>query len=104
MIDISITKYPMRIVSKGHATGAGEPGNNLICCSVSTMIYNGAEGASFLDINHSFETADGYADLTFNPRPARAYDAEIVFKTIMAGLLSLAQQYPEYIRVRKEYE
>lgn len=104
MIWIDVSKHPMRIASRGHADGAGEYGNNLVCCSVSTLMYDLIEAANAMDIPYTLKEDFGYMDVTYTPRPARAYDADIIFKTIISGLVALASQYPEYIHLRKEYD
>ena len=104
MIDITIEKYPMRLLSTGHATGAAEPGENLVCCAVSTLVYTLAEALSASGVNFSDSLADGYADITLCPRPAKMFEADVMFNTIIVGLKALADQYPEYITLRKEYE
>lgn len=104
MIWIDISKYPMRIISRGHATGAGDPGFNLVCCSVSTLMYTLVEAGDQMDINSSVAADDGFMDVTFTPRPAKAYEADMIFRTIISGLVSLASQYPDYIYLRKEYD
>lgn len=104
MIWIEITKYPMRIICKGHADGAGEPGNNLVCCSVSTLMYTLVESARAMDINYTSSEDFGFMDVTFTPRPARSFEADIIFKTIISGIVALASQFPEFIHLRKEYD
>ena len=104
MIDIVLKKYPMSIVSTGHATGAGEKGNNLVCCAVSTLIYTLVEALSAANVNFSDSMADGYADITICPRPAKMFEADTIFQTIISGLTALADQNPEYITLRKEYD
>ena len=104
MIDIVLEKYPMRLKCTGHATGAGEPGENLICCAVSTLIYTLDEALAAAGIPVSDSIDEGYADITLSPRPAKMYVADIIFQTIITGLICLADQYPEFITLRKEYE
>ena len=104
MIWIEITKYPMRIVTKGHAVGAGDPGRNLVCCAVSTEMYTLVEAAKSMDVPCPYEEEDGFMDVIFTPRPAKAFEADIIFKTIISGLVALGTQYPEYIMIRKEYD
>ena len=94
----------MRIISRGHASGAGEPGQNLVCCAVSTLMYTLVEASDQMDINASVSCDDGFMDVTFTPRPAKAYEADMIFRTIISGLMSLASQYPDYIHLRKEYD
>ena len=104
MIYIDISRYPMMIQSKGHADGAGEPGENLVCCAVSTLMYTLVETANAIDIPYSSKEDFGFMDVVFNPRPSKSFEADIVFKTIISGLVALASQYPEYILLRKEYD
>lgn len=104
MIWIDVSKYPMRILSRGHADGAGDPGNNLVCCAVSTLMYTLVEAANTMDIPYSSKEELGFMDVTFTPRPAKAYEADMIFKTIISGLVALASQYPDHIFIRKEYD
>jgi uncharacterized protein YsxB (DUF464 family) len=104
MIDIVLEKYPMRLKCTGHATGAGDQGQNLVCCAVSTLIYTLDEALDEAGIPFSDSIEEGYADITLSPRPAKMYVADIIFQTIITGLSCLAEQYPEYITLRKEYE
>ena len=104
MIDIVLKKYPMQLKCIGHATGAGEPGENLVCCAVSTLVQTLDEALAAAGIYFSDSIEDGYADITLSPRPAKMYEADIIFQTIITGLICLADQYPEFITLRKEYE
>jgi uncharacterized protein YsxB (DUF464 family) len=104
MIKVEISRHPLRIASKGHAVGAGDPGFNLVCCSVSTLMYTLVEAADAMDIPNTCKLDDGFMDVTFTPRPAKAFEADVIFKTIFAGLVALATQYPDYIYLRKEYD
>ena len=104
MIDIEITRNPMRIHCTGHATGAGDPGENLVCCAVTTLIYTLDEALYAESINCTDEIEGGYADIILLPRPAKSQDAETIFRTICTGLKCLAEQYPDFISFRKEYD
>ena len=96
MISIDITKDPVRIVSKGHATGAGLAGANLVCCAVSTLMYTLLSAADEKGIVSSFSMADGFMDITLERD-----DGSV--GTVLSGLESLASQYPAYITIRKEH-
>ena len=88
----------MRIVAKGHATGAGLAGANLVCCAVSTLLYTLLSAADEKSIVSGISVADGSMDLSIKDDP----EAECMMATVVSGLESLALQYPESITIRKE--
>ena len=88
----------MRIVTKGHATGAGLAGANLVCCAVSTLMYTLLSAADDKGIVSGITLADGFMDISIKDDP----EAECMMTTVTSGLESLAAQYPECITIRKE--
>ena len=92
----------LEVTAKGHATGAGSPGENLVCCAVSTLLYTCAEAAEELHVRNSSSFSDGFADVKLLPRNGRYEAAYALFTTIATGLCRLAEEYPEYITLRKE--
>lgn len=103
MITITYSeRSPMSIEAKGHASGAGDPGKNLVCCAISTLMYTIMEAADELHIYAESKMDDGYAYIVLLPRGQRYEAANILYETIMTGLRHLAEQYPEFILMRKE--
>ncbi len=98
MITIEIKKEPLRIVSRGHATGAGLAGANLVCCAVSTLLYTLLSAAEDSGALSGVSLADGFMDLSIGPGERAA----CMVHTVVTGLESLAAQYPAYITIKKE--
>lgn len=98
MITIEIKKEPLRIVSRGHATGAGLAGANLVCCAVSTLLYTLLSAAEDIGALSDVSLADGFMDLAIGPGERAA----CMVHTVVTGLESLAAQYPAYITIKKE--
>ncbi len=97
-IYIESTKDPLRIVSRGHATGAGLAGSNLVCCAVSTLLYTLLSAADEKGLVSGVSMADGFMDISIGDDP----EGECMVRTVVTGLESLASQYPAYISIRKE--
>ena len=100
-IFIETSKDPLRIVSRGHATGAGLAGSNLVCCAVSTLLYTLLSAADGKGMVAGLSVADGYMDLRLEPGAGREAEADCMVETVLSGLESLASQYPAWITLRR---
>ena len=96
MINIEISREPLRVVCSGHAGSGGE---SLVCCAVSALMYTLCEAAEEMDLDMSCEEADGYMELCFDDEGGKA---GIIVSAAAAGLKSLARQYPGEIRIDAE--
>ena len=106
MIRIAFFQKEGRIVgfeSEGHA-GYAESGSDIVCAAVSAILISSANGLeSVLGIEPVIRQNDeiGYlkAELPEHLSEAQARDADIVLAVAKDGLSSIAQQYPEFVRV-----
>ena len=93
MININYTKkdngFTMDI--NGHA-GSNEPGKDLVCCAVSTLFFTLANRIGGISDEHSvsYKAGEGHIE-------ARGKNILEPLETILAGLTTLSEQYPEYI-------
>ena len=101
MIEIEMNKYPMSLKANAHATGAGEQGENLVCCAVSTLVLTFCEAIMQAGISCIHDVEEGKAIIRVTPRPAKTYEADIIYQTVATGLSCLAEEYPEYISMKR---
>ena len=97
--------YRFELTVSGHAQ-SGEPGRDLVCCAVSTLV---GTLLAALDENEIAYEADsdaeaGYADLTVDVGELEMPTVYIMYMTIMIGLLQIADEYPEYVSIHKKGE
>ena len=81
----------------GHA-GAGEYGYDIVCSAVSVLAINTCNAIeSFTDEPFRLDTGeeDGWMELSFTEHPG--YDAQLLMKTLVLGLQSIADQYSAFI-------
>ena len=96
MIEITYTKSKDEFVldMTGHA-GSNEPGKDLVCCAVSTLFFTLANRIGGISDEHSvlYKSGEGHID-------AHGKDTLEPFETILTGLTTLSEQYPEYITIK----
>lgn len=81
----------------GHA-GCGEEGEDLLCASVSSAAYMTANTITdVMQIHTPVEVADGHMRLALPPQEAQR--AQTVLKGFALHMASLAEDYPENIKV-----
>ncbi len=86
--------------SKGHA-GAGEYGYDIVCSAVSVLTINTANAVGCLTGAHYTEDQDpdgGY--LKFMLSDGEDRDAQVLMRALQLGLSQIAENYPDYIRVK----
>ena len=81
----------------GHA-GYAESGEDIVCSAVSVLAINTCNAIeSFTDEPFRLDTGeeDGRMELTFTEHPG--HDAQLLMKTLVLGLQSIAEQYSAFI-------
>lgn len=85
---------------KGHAQSA-EPGKDLVCSAVSAVTFGGLNALTNPSKTLVIEVSEGYVLITKNG--AIVKEDEIVVKTILTQLETIARDYPKYVKIsRKE--
>ena len=102
MITITVTTSKdssfVSLEAKGHANAAPE-GEDLVCAAVSAIIlggFNALEG----DENYEALAHKGYASLKAKQAPSE-HD-EVVLKTILIQLQSIAKSYPQNVALERK--
>lgn len=107
MITINVVRdesgFIWQYIVEGHA-GAGEAGNDLVCCAVSTVAYMGINALDELVNIKSYGIEDGYmvcsipADI-----PVHLKDkVRIILETIVVGFKQLQLDNEDYVSVLDE--
>lgn len=102
MIDISFDKKTLCLQLEGHA-GAGVPGQDLICCAASTLVYTMAVNVRRMRLRGWLEEAEirlnpGNAKIRCNPYPHTAGAVQARLEAICLGFWILGKEYPEFIK------
>ncbi|MDD4154823.1 MAG: ribosomal-processing cysteine protease Prp [Bacilli bacterium] len=85
---------------KGHAQSA-EPGKDLVCSAVSAVTIGGLNALANPSKTLVIEVSEGYVLIT--KKGAIVKEDEIVIKTILTQLETIARDYPKYVKIsRKE--
>ncbi len=84
---------------KGHAQSA-EPGKDLVCSAVSAVTFGGLNALRNSDKNLTIQVQEGYVLITRNGDVKN--DDEIVLKTILTQLETIANDYPKYVKILKK--
>jgi len=93
-----------RIVSfavTGHS-GYATRGNDIVCAGVSAVVQTTVLGLQHvLGIDCSGSQTDGelYCALPADLPPESAESADILLRTMLAGLTALAEAYADYVRI-----
>lgn len=101
MTEITYTKDAFIMTCRGHA-GAGDLGNDLICCAVSTLAETLAAALAEKSIHRAieFDEDSGLIFVQAFPEKGKAQETENIFDTVAAGLAGIARENPEYVRFR----
>lgn len=87
--------------AQGHA-GAGETGYDIVCSAVSALTQTAIMGlVELLKLDCAYEIEDGraYCMLSQSIDGAHKEKAEIILKTMVMGLESIAQNYKDNLRM-----
>lgn len=93
-----ITKY----IVKGH-TGYDEHGKDIVCAAVSVLAQTGVISLSeVVDIPVEYTVNDGYIEvkLPTDIEKEKWSKAQIVLQTILAGIKSTMESYPNHITLK----
>lgn len=101
MINIKVKRYIYTVIEiEGHA-GYDEPGKDIICAAVSalwnTLIWN----LDKENIKHEVTGADGYRKVVIQDEgaPMKSLTLNTIIDTILTGLIGLAKECDDYVRV-----
>lgn len=99
-IQIGKSESKIQLSCKGHANYS-EPGTDIVCAGISTLIFSWAgacdklANAGAVEIER-MKVEPGDADIEITVQDARTYD---VFSVIEIGLGLLAENYPECLKI-----
>lgn len=101
MIKIVYYRDYHRVTAEGHARSA-EEGRDLVCASVSSLIYTLGINVERLSDNgmvrcEALKTESGEAEISCTPKHNMRHVVTLIFDTVCAGLECLAAQYPQYV-------
>lgn len=101
MVHVTYYKTAHRLIVKGHAN-SGENGHDLVCASVSTLVYTlTANVEALIEEGYAKEPCirlrEGDAIIACKATPKRKAVIQLIFSAVCAGFLVLATDYPEYI-------
>lgn len=95
--------YRFALTVSGHAL-SDDPGKDLVCCAVSTLVGTLFAALDEQEIACEAESDQeaGYADLNVEVGELEMPTVYIMYMTIMIGLLQVADDYPEYVSIHKK--
>lgn len=93
-----IVKY----IFSGH-TGFDVQGYDIVCSAMSVLALTGInalESICNIDVKHEIE--DGYLEVSLpeNLNDSKRHEANIVLETILVGVKSTMESYPDYITLK----
>lgn len=103
-----VTYWPeeFRLRAEGHA-GAGKPGEDLVCAAITALFWTLAAAAEEIP-EYRLQLHENEAKAEFELRcyPDEEQESTCgeMFRTIVAGLTSLEEEYPEFIRMDERGE
>ena len=99
MTRVCFSDSPPGVVAVGHAD-YGKKGEDIVCASLSTLMFTLPAALKRCHIPMRFVSGDGYFMARALPAPSQRKSAETVFATVRAMVEILARQYPGNIRVQ----
>ncbi len=100
MIEIVFHSRIMELEMKGHA-GHGKKGKDIVCSAASTLFYTLAESLNvsreMLAEPPVIKDEEGNGLIRCNPKKAYDGNIETMYWTVLIGLRTLAQNYPENV-------
>lgn len=96
MITIVYDRPNHSLTAQGHA-GSGEAGHDLVCASVSALVYTLAVNVERLGQSAQIRLDSGDAVVHCIPSAARRLMASYLYDSICVGFELIAKQYPEFI-------
>ena len=95
-----VNKHITSLEIEGHAHSA-EPGKDLVCSAVSAVTFGGLNALRNTQQNLNVQVQEGYILITKSG--VTESEDEIVLKTILTQLETIANDYPKYVKIiRKE--
>ena len=109
MIHIDLTEgkkdeqYFFGLTVTGHAH-SDEPGRDLVCCAVSTLVGTLFATLDEQEIGYESETDEvaGFAEMSVTVGEELMPAVYIMFMTIMIGLIQVADEHPEYVSIHRK--
>lgn len=102
MIDIKYNPSNLTLSINGHA-GYAEEGKDIVCSAVSILFYTLVANINQDDtVDVKKQIGKGYSYVKCIPLKETRERIEIVFETIVSGLLLLAEGYPEHVSLEIE--
>ena len=105
MVEIIMTHSDNTLTLKveGHA-GQAEIGQDIVCASVSMLVYNVAQYVRWMYEGHQLkrsplvELGDGDSQVVAKPKAEYMAEGLHAFFTLSMGFALLAHNYPEYVK------
>ena len=108
MISVRLKKSPEGTVRgfcvTGHA-GQAPRGEDIVCAGVSAVVQTALIGLDEVaDVCGTYTIDEGGIQCTLPEEmtQATAFCVQTILKTMALGLVSIAEQYPEYVRIKEE--
>lgn len=103
MIRAIYSERELRMIALGHA-GAGEPGHDLVCAAVSTLMLTLASALERRGIILEEERLEsGEADVAVDLNELdmdTLSDCRLIFGTVSSGMEMLGESFPRYLEYR----
>lgn len=87
---------------KGHS-GSAPSGKDIVCAAVSGIVQTALIGLDEVaGIKDTYDVKDGFVDcrLPENADKAKLEKANVIIETMRLGLLSIADQFPDFVLVK----
>ena len=90
-----------RLTVEGHAH-SGEPGHDLVCAGVSTLVYTLAANVGNMEANDLIRNPivkmeSGYAEISCEPKRQSGAFVSRIFEAVCVGFEMLYHDYSQYI-------
>lgn len=90
---------------KGHS-GQAPAGNDIVCAGVSAIVQTALIGLEEVaEVKNAYTLADGFVECQLpleNISSEKKHCAAVILKTMRLGIESIAEQYPEFVRILVE--
>lgn len=102
MTEIIYDEDTLTIIARGHA-GSGPYGDDLACCSVSTLAETLVAALQERNVHRVVEIDEGSGLMLVQafPREEEFGAVSIIFSVIAAGMSGIANEYPEHVSFRR---
>ena len=106
MITVSYHRKWHRLSVEGHAQ-TGEPGHDLVCASATILVRTLAAHVAELSTDRRYvrephiKLEEGYAEISCKPVHRYTNMVELIYGSVIRGLLLLSEQFPEAVTYKE---